>query len=42
VPTEEAKKQGVLDAEKEFQKDHGGKKEQGKEIHTGGDDDELD
>lgn len=42
VPTEEAKKQGVLDAEKEFEKEHGVKKGESKEIHTGGEDDDLD
>jgi hypothetical protein len=41
LPTEEAKEHGVLDAEKEFEKDHAGKKAE-KEMHTGGDDDELD
>lgn len=41
LPTEDAKKNGVLDAEKEFEKDHAGNKVE-KEMHTGGDDDELD
>jgi hypothetical protein len=41
LPTEKAKEEGVLDAEKEFEKDHAGEKAE-KEMHTGGDDDELD